>query len=179
MQVGGAEQVYPELQLGSPQAVSIPTSSDSVGVGGGSEVGHTHTGAADPRNVVMFRRSLDAWLEQYLELDDNRVADIVLAADEALSNCADHAYRIVDSVGSMTLQIAYDIAVNELKVSVSDNGRWTEPQSVAANAARGRGILLMRALADDCTIDGRHDGTTVCLRFYGCRPNSCALIHAS
>jgi anti-sigma regulatory factor (Ser/Thr protein kinase) len=157
-------------------------SGDSGGVDETGEIADTHTGAADPPTVVLFRRSLDAWLDQHLELDDNRVADIVLAADEALSNCADHAYRVVESVGPMTLRISYHPAMRELKVYVSDSGRWMEPETSdhrAANTVRGRGILLMRALADDCFIDGRTNGTTVCLRFYGCEPNSCALSHAS
>ena len=58
-----------------------------------------------------------------------------------------------------------------------DHGHWMEPETVVNNA-RGRGILLMRALADECTIDGGEDGTTVCLRFYGCPPNSFAISQA-
>lgn len=137
-----------------------------------------HTGIADANTVAAFRHSFVEWLDRHVELDKERVADIVLATDEAMSNCADHAYRVIDHVGSMTLQIAYYPVTTELRVTVIDHGRWLEPNFEAANV-RGRGIILMRALADDCTIDGGSDGTTVSLRFYGCPPRNFVLSQAS
>ena len=137
-----------------------------------------HTGTADAATVAAFRHSFGEWLNGHLELGEERVADIVLATDEAMSNCADHAYRVIDHVGSMTLQIAYYPVATELVVNVIDHGRWLEPDFEAASV-RGRGILLMRALSDDCTIDGGSEGTTVCLRFCECPPNSFVLSQAS
>ena len=116
--------------------------------------------------VAAFRRTFGHWLDQHLELDEERVADIVLATDEAMSNCVDHAYRVVDYAGSITLHVSYYPVTSELKIRVIDHGHWMEPETVANNA-RGRGILLMRALADDCTIDGgagRHYGLPPVLR---------------
>ncbi|OBK30574.1 hypothetical protein A5634_15975 [Mycobacterium asiaticum] len=136
------------------------------------------TGTADSYTVSAFRRGFGGWLDRHLELDEERLADIVLATDEAMSNCVDHAYRIVDRPPSMTLQISYSPDTSELKVRISDHGRWVEPNFVANNV-RGRGIMLMRALADVCTIDGGRDGTTVCLRFHGCPPTGFVLSHAS
>lgn len=154
------------------------TSSESVGAGSADVYRHMHTGSADAYTVAAFRRTFGGWLGTYLELDEERIADIVLATDEAMSNCVDHAYRVVDHTGSMTLQIAYFPVTSELRVCISDNGRWREPSPAPRNI-RGRGILLMRALADDCTIDGGLDGTTVCLRFHDCPPNDFVLSHAS
>jgi anti-sigma regulatory factor (Ser/Thr protein kinase) len=57
-------------------------------------------------------------------------------------------------------------------VCVKDYGAWTAPASRTATALRGRGIVLMNALADDVSIDGRGDGTTVSLRFSACRAKS-------
>jgi anti-sigma regulatory factor (Ser/Thr protein kinase) len=158
--------------------VSGSTSSDPAGFSEADELWHTHTGTADARTAAGFRRALGHWLDRHLELGEERVADIVLATDEAMSNCADHAYRVVDHVGTMTLQIAYYPGSTELEVVVIDHGRWLEPHFEVSNV-RGRGILLMRALADDCSIDGGSEGTTVCLRFYGCPPKSFVLSHAS
>ncbi|QLL05718.1 ATP-binding protein [Mycobacterium vicinigordonae] len=161
--------------------MSGTTSSDQVGFGEAGELELMNTGNADAYTVATFRQDLSDWLNLHLELDEDRAADILLATDEALSNCADHAYRVVGHVGSMSLQIAYNPATTRLGICISDHGRWIEPNPVAppANAVRGRGILLMRALADECSIDGRPAGTTVCLRFDDCPPNSFVWSHAS
>lgn len=138
---------------------------------------HAHTGTADARTVAAFRHAFGEWLDGHLELDDERRADMVLATDEAMSNCADHAYRVVDRVGTMTMQIAYYPRTTELTVKIVDHGRWLEPE-FEVSSVRGRGILLMRALSDDCTINGGDDGTTVSLRFYDCPPKSFVFSHA-
>jgi anti-sigma regulatory factor (Ser/Thr protein kinase) len=152
-------------------------SDDPVGIGEADEFGDLRTGTADANTVAGFRRTFGHWLDQHLELDEERVADIVLATDEAMSNCVDHAYRVVDHAGTITLHVSYYPVTSELKIRVIDQGHWMVPETFTKNA-RGRGILLMRALADDCTIDGGQDGTTVCLRFYGCPPNSFAISQA-
>ncbi len=169
-----SHHVYPHDHWGSRLAVSGSRSSDSGGIGDAAESCHMHTGIANAHTVAAFRHSFGEWLVGHLELGDERVADIILATDEAMSNCADHAYRIIDHVGSMTLQIGYYAVTTELMVNVIDHGRWLEP-NFDVSRARGRGILLMRALADDCTIDGGRDGTTVCLRFYRCPPKKLIL----
>jgi serine/threonine-protein kinase RsbW len=68
----------------------------------------------------------------------------------------------------MTLTIACDRAEATVQVCVTDHGRWIEPDPAAINAVRGRGIILMHALADNCTITNDIDGTTVCLHFHHC-----------
>ncbi|OBG72660.1 MULTISPECIES: ATP-binding protein [unclassified Mycobacterium] len=124
----------------------------------------TRSARADPRAVTAFRRDLRRWLDDVIELDTDRKADVVLATDEALANCADHAYRGRDTPGLMTLQVSYDPKQFTLSVCVTDHGVWVEPD-FAANPLRGRGILLMRAIADDVTVRGTGRGTTVCLEF--------------
>ena len=153
------------------------TSRDLVGIGEADEFGDLRTGTANAHTVAAFRRTFGHWLDQHLELDEERLADIVLATDEAMSNSVDHAYRVVECAGIVTLHVSYYPVTSELKIRVIDHGHWMEPETVVKNA-RGRGILLMRALADECTIDGGEDGTTVCLRFYGCPPNSFAISQA-
>lgn len=124
----------------------------------------TRSARADPRAVAEFRRALRRWLDDVIDLDTDRKADVVLATDEALANCADHAYRGRDTPGLMTLQVNYDPRKFILAVCVSDHGVWVDPD-FEANPLRGRGILLMRAIADDVTVQGTGRGTTVCLEF--------------
>lgn len=125
-------------------------------------------GRADPVTVARFRSTLGEWLDATLSLSAERRADILLATDEALSNCADHAYRAQGEPGPMTLEMTPDSG-QILRVCVTDHGEWQEPVPRATpTSLRGRGIRLMRGLCDDVSIDGRPDGTTVCLLFRDC-----------
>jgi anti-sigma regulatory factor (Ser/Thr protein kinase) len=46
-------------------------------------------------------------------------------------------------------------------LNVTDTGRWKAPEP---SPDRGRGLMMMEALADDVTIDRRKTGTSVTLR---------------
>ena len=125
-------------------------------------------GPAEGRTVAEFRANVDAWLHGAIAVSEERRADILLATDEALSNCADHAYRAQGEPGPMTLEMTPDSG-QILRVCVTDHGEWQEPVPRATpTSLRGRGIRLMRGLCDDVSIDGRPDGTTVCLLFRDC-----------
>jgi serine/threonine-protein kinase RsbW len=128
----------------------------------------THSGPADAETVAAFRGLVRDWLNRTVHLDDERVSDIVLATDEALANCAEHAYSGQQTTGVMTLNMSYAHPESAVKVRITDQGRWIEPDSSTSNALRGRGLILMRALADDCTVKGHRDGTSVCLHFHDC-----------
>jgi serine/threonine-protein kinase RsbW len=120
--------------------------------------------------LAEFRSEVGDWLDGRLMIDDDRRADIVLAIDEALSNCAEHAYPQGQGAGTMTLEVSHHD--RSLKVCVSDRGAWTEPMPNGPRSARGRGIKLMRQLSDDMSIDGLPGGTTVCLWFADCAPRT-------
>lgn len=92
--------------------------------------------------------------------------DIILGVNEALANCVEHAYRAHRTVGTMRLQATYDRAARSISVCVSDRGSWhrLSPQR-PSDPRRSRGIMLMHALADHCTINARPNGTTVWLEF--------------
>lgn len=124
----------------------------------------TRSARADPQAVARLRRELRRWLDDVVDVETERKADVILATDEALANCADHAYRGRETPGLMTLQVSYDSDNCALSACVSDHGVWVDP-NVAANPLRGRGILLMRAIADDVSVRGTGRGTTVCLEF--------------
>lgn len=129
----------------------------------------SHTGPADGDTAAGFRGHLRRWLNDTVHVDDERVADIVLASYEALSNCAEHAYNDVSADGAvMTMDVSHDATEETVQVCVTDRGRWIQPDCGTTNAVRGRGLILMHALADKCTVQARRDGTTLCLRFHRC-----------
>jgi serine/threonine-protein kinase RsbW len=136
----------------------------------GGVTNSSHTGPADGDTAAGFRGYLRRWLNDTVDLDAERVADIVLASYEALSNCAEHAYK--DDVSAngavMTLDVSHDPIEETVQVCVTDRGSWIEPDPGTVNAVRGRGLILMHRLADKCTVQARCDGTTLCLRFHRC-----------
>ena len=122
-------------------------------------------GAADAMTAGKFRRDLQRWLQEVVD-DPTEVSDIVLSVNEALANCVEHAYSAQDTVGPMKLQVSYDGVARSLRICVSDRGTWRRPASRSRGDARAsRGITLMHALAEHCTIDVRPDGTTVCMQY--------------
>jgi serine/threonine-protein kinase RsbW len=133
-------------------------------------VDYSITGPADAETAGKFRKHLRRWLNDTVSIDAQQVADVILASYEALSNCAEHAYCDHDSAsgGLMTLDIRNDRTQETVQVCVSDQGTWTEPSPPASSADRGRGLILMYGLADDCTVQRGNDGTTVCLHFHRC-----------
>jgi serine/threonine-protein kinase RsbW len=121
-------------------------------------------GTADPVTACELRHSLRSWLRELPQAAPVS-EDIVLGVNEALANCVEHAYRAVE-VGTMSLQAAYDPAARTISVCVSDRGTWHRRSPRQPHDPRAsRGIMLMHALADHCTINARPDGTTVRLDY--------------
>jgi len=124
----------------------------------------SRTRSADPVQASRLRQELGAWLHQEgLRLTESRRADVLLGANEALANCAEHAYHGRDD-GDITMQATYDDAARRVHVQISDRGRW-RPRSAMIPNDRGRGLALMSALADRCTVDRGTHGTTVRLDY--------------
>jgi anti-sigma regulatory factor (Ser/Thr protein kinase) len=121
--------------------------------------------AADARNAGQVRDEFAGWLRARVGLDDVRFSDVVLDVKEALANVADFAYRQQQGTGTVDVEAVQDRAAATLAVTITDQGCWREPDPAKQGRARGRGIPLMRALADEVTIDTSALGTTVCLRF--------------
>ncbi|OBI12559.1 anti-sigma regulatory factor [Mycobacterium sp. E2327] len=123
-------------------------------------------GAADPLTATELRRALRRWLREATEVPAAVCDDIVLGAGEALANCVEHAYRTHRTAGTMELEASHDPAARSISVCVSDRGTWHRPSPARPNDPRAsRGIMLMHALADHCTINARPGGTTVCLDY--------------
>jgi PAS domain S-box-containing protein len=109
--------------------------------------------------LVSFRYRLSQWLRA-ADVPDQLAADIVLVANEACTNCVEHAYR-GHSVGTMLLEAK--AADGEIQLRVTDSGSWKTPAANPGNS--GRGLLLMRALSDTMKIASSSTGTTVDIAF--------------
>jgi len=124
--------------------------------------------AADARSAARTRAEFGVWLERHFTLGAERTNDLLLAVNEALTNAAEFAYVEAPQRGSVDLSAAYDDDSDTLAVTINDRGQWrpTRPEPATAQRQpqiRGRGIPLMRALADRVTIDRTPHGTHVTL----------------
>lgn len=123
-------------------------------------------GAADAVTATEWRRALRVWLREEADVSADVRDSILLGAGEALANCVEHAYRKQHAAGTMELQAAYHPDARSISVCVRDRGTWHRPSPKKPNDPQAsRGIMLMHALADHCTINARPGGTTVCLNY--------------
>lgn len=122
--------------------------------------------AADGSGAARIRRGFAGWLQRHFSLGDERLSDVVLAVYEALANAAEFGYLDTPGHGTIAVTASYDDDVDTLVVTVTDRGRWRPTGTAtppAQHALRGRGISLMRALADETRIDTSERGTHACL----------------
>lgn len=87
-------------------------------------------------------------------------ADIVLAVNEAATNCVEHAYRDGDEGVILVEATAAD---GRIVVCVSDRGEWRTPSTEPTT--RGRGLPIIRAVGDGVEVVGSTLGTTVRIDF--------------
>lgn len=123
-----------------------------------------HDAAADAVSVAHIRTQFYRWLRRSAGVDGTRACDVILAVNEALANTAEFAY-LEGGDGTVDVEAVRDPARGTLTVTVADRGRWREINPLNRQRRRGRGIPLMRTLADSVTIDISGLGTSVCLRF--------------
>ncbi|GAA3852471.1 hypothetical protein GCM10022243_17620 [Saccharothrix violaceirubra] len=115
---------------------------------------------ADAGLLGAVRAGLDAWLLAVGLSEDDRY-DLVIAANEAMSNAAEHAYGPARAgVVRVRAELCPD---GSLHVVVSDDGVWRVPPIGLTD--RGRGLLLMRENADEVHVERAPTGTTVELVF--------------
>jgi serine/threonine-protein kinase RsbW len=118
--------------------------------------------AADALSASRIRVEFRNWLDRHFTLTSERFSDLVLAVSEALANAAEYAYTDIPDHGTMDVSADYDADADILAVTVNDRGRWRQ-HAIATGPTRGRGIPLMRALADDARIHSTSSGTQVTL----------------
>jgi len=116
-----------------------------------------HRIPADAERLAEMRHTLGRWAAG-IGMPAERREELVLAAYEAMANSVEHAYADADSGVEVELHATRN-ADGAVIITVSDHGAWKAPQE--SNGIRGRGIPLMKALADDTTITTVDTGTTV------------------
>ena len=85
----------------------------------------------------------------------------MLAVGEAVSNAIDHGS---DRDPSQIVTVELARRQSKIIASVGDRGHW-QPGLKALLVGRGRGHLIMEALADDVDINLDQGGTVVTLQF--------------
>jgi anti-sigma regulatory factor (Ser/Thr protein kinase) len=110
---------------------------------------------AMPESLQPIRAALRRWLAS-VPTSREATADLVTAVGEACTNVVEHAYG--PSGGELTVHLTNE--GTHVVAVITDSGRWRAPRG----HNRGRGILLMKALADEATIDQTDTGTRVVLR---------------
>ena len=126
--------------------------------------------AADAATAARVRAELDGWLRTHVAADAARVNDVLLAVYEGLANVAEYAYLGYPTPGTVDVKAHLDCDAGALTVTVTDYGHWQSPRldsSDPAHRLRGRGIPLMKALANDASIRTTTAGTQVRLTWNG------------
>jgi anti-sigma regulatory factor (Ser/Thr protein kinase) len=103
-----------------------------------------------------LRAGLRRWAED-VGLPVDRAEEIVLCVDEAVCNAVEHAYA--ESTGTIDVVAVRTGSSAEVDVTVTDRGTWRKPSGRPGR--RGRGLLIMRRLAERFDMDGGPLGTTV------------------
>ncbi|MFZ1161671.1 SpoIIE family protein phosphatase [Mycobacterium sp.] len=111
---------------------------------------------ADANRLAGIRAALRRWLIR-AEVHPDQVHAVLIAAGEAIANAIEHGHRDTPE-GVVSLRAA--VNASEVRLTVIDSGSWKAPRP-AAQAYRGRGITLMRALMHEVAIDPETEGTTV------------------
>lgn len=137
--------------------------------------GFVRTGPADAGTVSRMREEFARWLRDGFSLDAERFSDIVLAVYEAMSNVAEFAYPADAQDRPLSVRAQHDVAGDGLVVTVADRGEWRERDPAARAPLRGRGIPLMRALADRFTLEPSDRGTRVDMQFRQCAASAAAV----
>jgi len=112
---------------------------------------------ATPDRLQPMRHELAGWAAT-VGLTADQIDAVILAGDEAMSNVISHAYP--HHTGTFDLHAVHRPDLGTVRITVRDRGRW---QPVRANPGplHGRGLLLMRSLANEVKFDHAANGTTV------------------
>jgi anti-sigma regulatory factor (Ser/Thr protein kinase) len=109
-------------------------------------------------SVRSIRQELSAFLDT-TGLSDDDFYDLILAVSEAATNAVEHAQHPTEPF----FDVSAEVDDGRVTVVVHDHGRWLPPRP---SLYRGRGLAMMRVLADT-TVDAGSHGTTVTIRNHG------------
>lgn len=108
---------------------------------------------AVPSSLRLMRHALRQ-MSRGLQLDEETVSALMIASGEAVNNAIEHAYGAAP--GTVVLRAAPQEGV--LRVEIHDRGRWRPERT---RNTGGRGLDLIRALAEEVDIVTTPAGTTV------------------
>ncbi|WIX75550.1 ATP-binding protein [Amycolatopsis carbonis] len=108
-----------------------------------------------------MRNALADWISAH-GLTGVLAHDVELATYEALINTASHAYS-AGVAGTVELHAHHQDDL--IRITVTDHGRW-QPPTTDPGQLRGRGLTLIRALADHTILAPTDVGTTVTMTWY-------------
>jgi anti-sigma regulatory factor (Ser/Thr protein kinase) len=118
-----------------------------------------------PSSVAVLRWDLRPFLDDAGRSHEER-EDLVLATCEAATNALEHAQHSTEPFFDVAIQIADDVVT----IVVRDYGQW---RASTSSLYRGRGLAMMRVLADTSVAVGAN-GTTVTLRSRRCGADALA-----
>ncbi|MEU2102714.1 MULTISPECIES: ATP-binding protein [unclassified Nocardia] len=113
---------------------------------------------AEAVQLATVRHTLQEWLAQ-CGMAAAPAYDVLLAVGEACTNAVEHGHHGDGGV----VRLRAEIDGEHLRVTISDSGRWKEPDP-QADSLRGRGMPLIRALIPEVTVTTGDTGTVVDLR---------------
>ena len=99
------------------------------------------TWRAYPRHLTALRAEVRHWLAPLALLGDAEI-DLVLAVNEAASNCVEHAYT--PATADDTVELTFGTEARSVSVEIVDHGAWRTPSGQPTG--RGRGIEIMQRL---------------------------------
>jgi anti-sigma regulatory factor (Ser/Thr protein kinase) len=114
---------------------------------------------ATPDRLASIRARLDMWLRA-AGVPVALAGDVVLAVGEACTNSIEHAYRDGDH-GVVHLEAGFE--GDAIRVLVVDFGSWKTPPTDPGT--RGRGLRLIKALAESVALSPTATGTTIEMTF--------------
>ncbi len=114
---------------------------------------------AEAEEIRRARHAVGAWATE-IGLPTATVGDVVLATHEALANAVDHAYP----TGAGPVWMTAECINNDVLIVVRDQGCWRSPRALNG---RGRGLFLIRHLADHVDLSHDDSGTTVRMTWRG------------
>jgi anti-sigma regulatory factor (Ser/Thr protein kinase) len=147
-----AKHVVPGRGSGPPAAPSSATAPGDSSPDGRRREWHLHSVES---SVPSLRRELSVFLDT-VGLSDDELYDVILAVSEAATNAVEHAQHPAEPF----FDVSAEVEDGEVTIVVQDHGGWLPPGS---SLYRGRGLAMMRVLADTTVEAGTH-GTTVTIR---------------
>jgi anti-sigma regulatory factor (Ser/Thr protein kinase) len=112
--------------------------------------------SSNPTELAAMRAMMRCWLRQ-AGCGEDEIAEILTATGEAAANAIEHGGA---TVRGPLFEVAGKLAGGELELTVRDSGQWRR----GTRADGGRGLLLMRALMGEVSVEPSPEGTTVTLR---------------